>query len=98
MPGRDFDRDAGRNGGLACRILPLTGGEDLAQNDFGYIRWLHTCTFERFLDRHLAQLVSREGRQGPVECSNRRANRTDDDDIVLHLKTPFRIRLDGDGG
>jgi hypothetical protein len=39
--------------------------------------------------------VRRERRKCPVEGADRRAGRSDDDDIVFHVITPFAIRLNG---
>jgi hypothetical protein len=96
-PGRALDRDAGGDRGLAGRILPLPGGQDLAQDYLGDLAALDAGTLERLLDGDLAQFMGREGRKGPIEGPDRRAGGADDDDIVLHLVTPFRVRLDGDG-
>ena len=52
---------------------------------------------ERLADGDLAQFVGRQARERPVEGADRRARRADDDDIVLHVETPFRVRLNGDG-
>jgi hypothetical protein len=41
--------------------------------------------------------VRRQRRKCPVEGADRRAGRSDDDDIVFHVITPFAIRLNGGG-
>src|SRR6185312_15481529 len=43
---------------------------------------------QRRLDRDLAELMRGEVGEGPVECADRRARRADDDDVVLHDRTP----------
>ena len=50
---------------------------------------LDAGALERRLDGDLAQLMGRQGRKRPVEGSDRRARGADDDDVVLHWKSPF---------
>src|SRR5262249_10643014 len=96
-PGRTLDRNAGGDRSLAGRVLALAGGQDLTQNDLGDLRPLDVGALERLLDRDLPQFVGRKARKCPIEGADRRAGRSDDDDIVLHVVTPFGIRLDGVG-
>ena len=56
-PGRSFDRNAGRNRGLAGRILALPGGEDLPHDDFGDAGRLDAGAVERRLDRRFAEFM-----------------------------------------
>ena len=77
-------RDAGRNRGLAGRVLALTGGQDLAHDDLRDPAALDAGALERLLDRDLAQLMGRKAAKRPVEGANRRAGGADDDDVVLH--------------
>ena len=84
-----LDRDAGANRSLASRVLSLTGGEDLSHDDFGDALALDAGTLECRLDRHLAEFVRRQIRKRPVERADRRACRTNDDDVVCHSKTPM---------
>src|SRR4029450_4039924 len=93
-PGRTLDRNAGGDRSLAGRVLALTGGQDLTQNDLGDLRPLDVGTLERLLDRDLPQFVGRKARKCPIEGADRRAGRSDDDNIVLHVVTPFGIRLE----
>ena len=97
MPRRGGHRVEWRGEQAVCRVLALAGGENLPQDDFGDLRALDVGALERLLDRDLPQFVRRQRRKCPVESADRRAGRSDDDDIVLHLVTPFRVRLDGDG-
>src|SRR5262249_13872518 len=78
--------NAGRDRGLARRILPLSGGQDLAHDDLVDTGSLDTGPLQRRLDRQLAKLVRREIGKGPVEASDRRARGAHDDDVVLHVK------------
>src|SRR5207245_10449078 len=82
---------------LARGVLALARGQDLTQNDLGDLRAIHVGTLERLLDRDLPQLVGRKARKCPIEGADRRAGRSDDDNIVLHVVTPFGPRLDGVG-
>ena len=43
---------------------------------------------QRGFDRDAAEFVRREICECPVECPDRGARRANDDDIVLHHKTP----------
>src|SRR5262249_57700595 len=56
-PGRDLDREPRRNRGLACRVLALSGREDLAQDNLGYALGLHPGTLQRRRDRNLSEPV-----------------------------------------
>src|SRR6476646_7254139 len=90
-PGRALDRDSRRDRSLAGRVLALTGGENLTQNDLGHLCAFDAGALEGLLDGHLSQFVGRQRRKRPAEGADRRARRTDDDNIVLHLVTPFHI-------
>ena len=90
-PRGTFDRNAGRDGGLAGRVLALTGGQDLSHDDFGHLGALDAGALERLLDGNLAQFMGRQAGQRPVERPNRGAGRADDDDIVLHLMSPMSL-------
>ena len=50
---------------------------------------LDAGALERLGDGDLAQLMGRQAGERPVEGADRRARRADDDDIVLHVETPF---------
>ena len=78
-------------------VLALTGGQDLAQDDLGDLRPLDAGALERLLDGDLAQVVGWQRGKRPVEGPDRRTGRADDDDIVFHVVTPFRVRLDSGG-
>jgi hypothetical protein len=54
-PGRALDRDAGRDRGLAGRVLTLAGGQDLAHDDLGN---LLPSTPARFSASEIATLPS----------------------------------------
>ena len=92
-PGRDLDRNAGRDRGLTGRVLALAGGQDLPHDDLGHLPALDTGALERGLDRDLAELVRRQVGECPVECADRRARRADDDDVVLHICSFCPARL-----
>src|SRR5262249_49749836 len=96
-PRRTFDGNTGGDRSLARRVLALARGENLTQNNFGDLRPLDTGALERLLDRDFSQFVGRKRRKCAVERPDRRAGRSDDDNIVLHFVTPFGIRLDGGG-
>jgi hypothetical protein len=83
-PCRDFDRNAGRDRGLPCRILPLAGSEDLAHDDLGDPGRLHARASECSLDGEAAQLVGRQIAECAIEGADRRAGRPNDDDVVFH--------------
>jgi hypothetical protein len=51
---------------------------------------------DRRLYRDLAEFVGGHRSERPVECSDGRAYRADNDDVVLHLKAPLRAHLSGD--
>ena len=74
--------------GLTGRILALPGSQDLAQDDLRDLRSLDRGALEGFRYGDLAELVGGQARQGAIEGPDRRADRTDDDDIVLHFVTP----------
>ena len=59
-PGRALDRDAGRDRGLARRVLALTGGQDLAHDDLGDPAAFDAGALQRLLDRDLAKLMGRQ--------------------------------------
>ena len=83
-PGRGFDRNAGRDRGLAGWVLALPCREDLSHDDFGNPRRLDAGAVKRGLDRCFAELMGRQCCEGAVECADRRARRTDNDNIVFH--------------
>jgi hypothetical protein len=83
-PGRALDRDAGRDRGLARRILALRGREDLAHDDFGHAARIDAGALERFLDGDRTEVVGRHGGKRTVETSDRGAGGGDDEDIVRH--------------
>ena len=91
-PGGALDRDAGGNRSLPGRVLALTGGQDLAHDDLGDPAALDAGALERLLDRDLAQFMRGQAGKRTVEGANRRAGRADDDDIVLHGKSPCMLR------
>src|SRR5262249_61130647 len=82
----------GRNRALACRVLALSGREDLAQDNLGYALGLDPGTLQRRRDRNLSELVGRQACERSVERADRGARGTDNDDIVLHCKTPLQQR------
>src|SRR5262249_60706795 len=88
-PGRAFHRDTGRDGGLAGRVLALAGGQDLAQDDFVDTPGLDPGTLHHRLEGDLAELMGRQVGKCPVEASDPRPCRADNDDIVLHVRTPL---------
>ena len=84
-PGRRVDRDAGVDRGLARRVLARAGGEDLPQDDLGYLSGLNPRAIERRLDRDLAQLVGRQAGERAVERADGRAGSARDHDGSLIL-------------
>src|SRR5262249_27893333 len=64
-PGRTFNRDAGRDRGLASRVLPFAGGEDLAPDYLRHSRRLDTSALQDRLNGDLAEFVSRKA----CECA-----------------------------
>ena len=66
-PGGRVDRDAGRNGRLAGRVLAGAGREDLAHDDFGHVAGRDAGTIERAFDRRLAEFMRRQACQRTVE-------------------------------
>ena len=83
-PGRLLLRHARRHGGLPGRVLPLPGGEDLAQNDLVDFGGIDLGALEGALDRRGAELVRRSVGEGAVEGPDRRPGGADDDDIGRH--------------
>ncbi|MGY3536517.1 hypothetical protein ACVIIY_000737 [Bradyrhizobium sp. USDA 4515] len=81
-PGRAFHRDAGRDRGLAGRVLALRGGEDLAHDDFGDLTALDAGTLQRRLDGDGPEVMGRRGGESAVEATDGGAGGADDDDIV----------------
>lgn len=63
-------------------VLALSGGQDLAHDDFRDPAGLDATTFQRGLDGDGAQVMGGKGREGSVEASDRGAGGADDDDIV----------------
>src|SRR4029078_3739913 len=90
-PGRALDRNSRCDRRLTSGVLALTGGENLTQNDLGHLCAFDAGALEGLLDGHLSQFVGRQRRERSIEGADRRARRTDDDNIVLHLVTPFHI-------
>ena len=68
--------------GLAGRVLALSGGQDLAHDDFGDPAGLDATALQRGLDGDRAEIVGGKGRERSVEASDRGAGGADDDDIV----------------
>src|ERR1700691_6735059 len=70
----------------ACRArtLALPALQDLTQDDFGHPRGLDAGAVDRRLDRDFAEIVSRHGRESPIECADRRAHRADNHNVVFH--------------
>src|SRR5215470_9172451 len=81
-PGRALHRNAGRDRGLAGRVLALRRGQDLTHDDFGDPCGLDSAALERGLDGDGTEVVGRGGRECAVEAANRGAGGADDDDIV----------------
>src|SRR6202008_1041480 len=84
-PGRRIDRNAGADGRLPRRVLPGTGGEDLAHDHLRYLAGLDAGALERRLDGDLAELVGRQARQRAVEGPDWGTRGTGDDDCGLIL-------------
>ena len=68
-----FDRNAGIDAGLAGRVLPRAGGENLAHDDLIHLLTLHARAGEGGLDGHRAQRMRRERGKGAVETADRGA-------------------------
>ena len=72
-PGGALDRNSGIDRGLPCRILPLTGGQDLPHDDFVDLPGLDLGALDRRLDGNRPQIMGRHARKGAVEGANRRS-------------------------
>src|SRR5208282_5045276 len=92
-PGRNFDRDAGIDRGLAGRALALAGLKDLPQDHFGDAGRLDAGAIDRRLYRDLSEFVGRHGAECPIERANRRAYRANNDNVILHGRS-FRVIMD----
>ena len=89
-PGGLLHRNAGADGGLAGRILALSGGQHLTQDHFVDIGRLHMRPFQRRANGDLPKGMRREARQGAIERADRRPRRADNNDIfVLHSHLHF---------
>ena len=80
-PGRHFLRNARLHRRLPRRVLPLGGGQDLAQDDLGHLLRLHLGALERALDRDRAELVRGKAGESAVEGADRRARGAGDHDV-----------------
>ena len=57
-PGRAVNRDAGGDGRLARRVLPLTSGQNLAEDNFGNVARLHAGALDSRLYGNLSELMA----------------------------------------
>ena len=81
-PGGGFLGNAGVDGGLAGRVLALSGSEDLAEDHVVHLGTLDLGTLQRGLQGNGAQIGGRNAGQRPVEGTNRRARRRYDDNPI----------------
>ena len=79
-PGRRIDGNAGIDRGLARRVLPGAGAENLPHDHFGYLAGLHPSAFHGSLDGNLAQFVGRQAGQRAVEGADGGAGSARDHD------------------
>ena len=89
-PGRGIDWKPGGDGGLAGGVLPLGGGQHLAQDHFGHLPRRDPGPFQRATDGHFAQLVGGKRGECSIEGTHRRAGGRHDHD-VFHWGPPARI-------
>ena len=66
--GRRLIGDAGGDRGLARRVLPFAGGEDLAHDDLRHLARLDLGAAQRLDDRDLAELVRRQAGEPAIEA------------------------------
>ena len=85
-PGRGFLRNAGRHRGLTCRVLALTGGKDLAKDDFIHFARSHTGAGQRLGNGDRAKLMGGNCAQRAVERADRCAGSAGDDNGLAHGK------------
>ncbi|MNP12954.1 hypothetical protein D3C76_1052120 [compost metagenome] len=90
--GRDADRQAGADGGLARGVLAGAGGEYLAEDDFVDLLGLHAAALQQGADQRGAQFVGRNVRQAALEGADGGAG-GGDYYYVLHLDTPSWLYL-----
>jgi len=80
--------DAGQDGGLACRILPLRGGEHLAEDHLVHLAGFEPGLLQRRAEGGRTQLMRRYGRERAAEAADRRPLCGHDDDVV-HSGSPW---------
>lgn len=80
------------NGRLPRRILPQSGLQNFAQNDFVNPD-SSADTLENSLDVHGSEFHGGDGGQRPVETADSGASRTDDDNFVHNLISPLECFL-----
>ena len=73
---------ARRHRRLPGRVLPLRGGEDLAEDDLVHLGGVDLRALERRLDGDRAEFVGRGVGEGAVERADGGAGRADDDDVL----------------
>src|SRR6266853_788247 len=79
--GGDLEGDSGSDGGLPCRVLPFTGGEDLAHDHLRHVLRLDMGAAQRLGDRYLTKLMGRQAREPADEGPNRGPRGARNDDI-----------------
>ena len=79
--GGHLKRDACADRGLARRVLPFAGGEDLAHDDLGDVFRLDMRSSQRLGDRDLAELMGRQAGEPAVERPDRGSRGAGNDDV-----------------
>src|SRR6185437_2297632 len=77
-------------GRLTRRVLPLCGGEDLAEDDFGDVLRRHIGALQHVGDHCLAEIMGGYIRERAVERTNRCPRRRDDDHIFHEILPDLR--------
>ncbi|OPZ77006.1 MAG: hypothetical protein BWY79_01361 [Actinobacteria bacterium ADurb.Bin444] len=90
--GRDLLRQARVNGGLAGRVLPQTGGQDIAHDDFFDIRIRDSRPLNGFTDDERAQLHGRHIGESAKVASHRSTAGAQDDGFAGHVLPLLMIR------
>jgi hypothetical protein len=77
--------DAGVDGSLPGRVLPLTGGQDLAEDDLVDLAGVDLGALQGGGERNLAEVVGRRIGERAVERADGGARGPDDDDCLSIL-------------
>ncbi|MNH17254.1 hypothetical protein D3C79_769210 [compost metagenome] len=79
---RHAEGQAGLDRGLACRVLPGTGGKHLAEDDFVDLRRGQPGLFQQALDHGGTQVYCRHSGQGALEAADGGTGCGDDHHVV----------------